>query len=221
MSPRESKEAVKARAKKIITQLEKMYPDAHCSLDHESPLQLLIATMLSAQCTDARVNLTTPALFAKYKTAKDFANAKIEDLEQLVRSTGFYRNKAKNIKACAQSLVEKYSGDVPKTMEELSALAGVGRKTANVVLGNAYGIPGMVVDTHVTRLSNRLGLTVGQDAVKLETQLMEIVPKEKWTNFSHLLISHGREICVARTPRCKVCKIFRLCPKKGVEKMSD
>ncbi|MDZ4676037.1 MAG: endonuclease III [Oligoflexia bacterium] len=221
MSPRESKEAVKLRTKKIISSLEKMYPDAHCSLDHKNPLQLLIATMLSAQCTDARVNLTTPALFAKYKTAKDFSQAHIEDLERLVRSTGFYRNKAKNIKACAQSLMDLHNGDVPKTMEELSSLAGVGRKTANVVLGNAYGIPGMVVDTHVTRLSNRLGIAVGVDAVKLETQLMEVVSKKNWTDFSHLLISHGREICVARTPRCKICKIFRLCSKKGVTKMAD
>jgi endonuclease-3 len=221
MSPRESKAAKIKRAQKIVAQLKKMYPDAKCSLDHANALQLLVATILSAQCTDARVNLTTPVLFARYKTAKDFAEADITELEGLIKSTGFYRNKAKNIKAMAQSLVEKYHGEVPRTLDELHGLAGVGRKTANVVLGNVFGVPGMVVDTHVTRLSNRFGIAEGVDAVKLEHQLMEIIPKEDWTLFSHLLISHGREICKAPTPRCKVCQIFKLCPRRGVTKMAD
>ena len=211
---RETKEQKKMRCLKIVKILRDLYPEAECSLEHQNPLQLVISTILSAQCTDARVNLTTPALFKKYKSAKDFASADIHELENMIRSTGFYRNKAKNIKKCAQDIVEKHGGNVPQTLEELTALAGVGRKTANVVLGSAFDIPGMVVDTHVTRLTNRLGLTTGVNAVKLEHVLMKLVEKADWVNFSHLLIFHGREICVARTPRCPQCKLLKLCPQK-------
>lgn len=211
---RESKDSKIKRAQKIVILLKKYYPNAKCSLDHKNPLQLLIATMLSAQCTDKRVNIVTPALFAKYKDAQEFAAAKVSDLEEMVRTTGFYKNKAKNIKSCAQDLVDKYNGEVPQTMQELSALAGVGRKTANVVLGNAFGVPGMVVDTHVTRLSNRLGLATGKDAVKLERQLEEVIEKKDWVEFSHLLIEHGRKVCKARSPSCEVCFLSEICPKK-------
>lgn len=203
----------KARALKIIKLLKRYYPGAKCSLDHKNELELLVATMLSAQCTDKRVNMVTPMLFAKYPSAQAFASADVSELEEVIRSTGFYKNKAKNIIACAKSLMEKHEGKVPNTMEALSALAGVGRKTANVVLGNVFGIPGMVVDTHVTRLSNRLGLAKGEDAVKLEQQLEKVVPKEDWVEFSHLLIEHGRAICVARSPKCEVCFLSELCPK--------
>jgi endonuclease-3 len=206
------------RARQIIKDLYKLYPEAKCSLDYKTPFQLLIATMLSAQCTDVRVNLTTPALFEKYKSPKEFSEADISDLEQLVRSTGFYKNKAKNIKACAQSVVEKYKSLVPQTMDELHGLAGVGRKTANVVLGNAFGVPSMVVDTHVTRLSNRLGWVKTDDAVKIETQLMKIIEKKYWTDLSHLLIYHGRAICMARSPLCEKCRLSPICPKIGLEK---
>jgi endonuclease-3 len=206
------------RARKIIKELYKLYPEAECSLDYKTPFQLLIATMLSAQCTDVRVNLTTPALFERYKSPKELSEAEISELEQLVRSTGFYKNKAKNIKACAHSLVEKYKSEVPQTMEELHSLAGVGRKTANVVLGNAFGVPSMVVDTHVTRLSNRLGWVKTDDAVKIETQLMTVIDKKFWTDLSHLLIYHGRAICMARSPLCEKCKLSPLCPKIGVVK---
>ncbi|MGE3973887.1 MAG: endonuclease III [Bdellovibrionales bacterium] len=212
-NPKETFEQKKKRTDKIVHELSHEYADAKCSLDYENPLQLLIATILSAQCTDARVNKTTPALFARYPNAKAFANADITELETLVRSTGFYKNKAKNIKACCQELVTKYKSQVPKTMEELSALAGVGRKTANVVLGNAYGIPGMVVDTHVTRLSNRLGLVKGQSAVQIEKELEPLIEREHWVNFSHWLISHGRAICTARKPLCDECFLNKLCPK--------
>ena len=215
---KESKERKKNRAFKVIQVLHKIYPNANCSLDHKTPFQLLVATMLSAQCTDVRVNLTTPALFQKFKTPKDFAQADISGLENLIRSTGFYKNKAKNIKAAARELVEKYKGQVPETMEELYGLAGVGRKTANVVLGNAFGVPSMVVDTHVTRLSNRLGWVVTEDAVKIEKELMELIPKKEWTDLSHLLIYHGRAICVARSPKCDLCQVFRYCPRRGVKK---
>jgi len=202
------------RAAEIIKRLKKAYPDAHCALTHENPLQLLIATMLSAQTTDARVNMVTPALFARYKTAKDFASAKLPELEKLVSSTNFFRNKAKNIKSMANSLLEKHGGEVPRTMDELVQLAGVGRKTANVVLGNAFDIPGMVVDTHVTRLSNRLGFVDTDDAVEIEQELMEIVEKDLWTLLAHLFISHGRAICIARKPNCEACAINSLCPKR-------
>ena len=213
---RESQAARAARAKKIIAGLREAYPDAHCELNFSSPLELLIATILSAQCTDKRVNLVTAELFKKYRSAADFANAPLTELEQAVRTTGFYRNKAKNIKACCRALVEHHGGEVPRTMEELHALAGVGRKTANVVLGNAFDINvGVVVDTHVSRLSNRLGLTQETDAEKIEQDLVKLVPREQWTLFSHWLIWHGRRRCGARKPDCADCEIQELCPSVG------
>ena len=216
--PRETAAEKLERTQKIISALKRVYPDAHCELDHANPLQLLIATILSAQCTDKRVNLVTAELFKKYRTAQDFADAKISELENDIRSTGFFKNKTKNIKACCTALVEKFGGDVPRTMDELHALAGVGRKTANVVLGNAFGINvGVVVDTHVSRLSNRFGLVKGTDAVKIEQELMKLVPQHDWALFSHLLIWHGRRRCDARKPDCVHCEIKQLCPRIGVK----
>ena len=216
--PRESTAAKKERALKICAALQRTYPHAHCELNFSSPLQLLVATILSAQCTDKRVNLVTAELFKKYRSAKAFAEAPLAEIEEAVKSTGFFRNKAKNIKACCTALVEKFGGEVPRTMDELHALAGVGRKTANVVLGNAFGINvGVVVDTHVTRLTNRLGLAKGTDAVKLEQALMPLVPQQDWTLFSHWLIWHGRRRCDARTPDCANCEIKNLCPQIGVK----
>jgi endonuclease III len=215
--PRESAVARKARTKKICAALQRTYPNAHCELNFSNPLQLLVATILSAQCTDRRVNLVTAELFKKYHSAKDFADASLTELQEAVKTTGFFRNKAKNIKACCATLVEKFDGIVPRTMDELHALAGVGRKTANVVLGNAFGINvGVVVDTHVTRLSNRLGLVEGTNAVKVEQELMQLVPQKDWTLFSHWLIWHGRRRCVARKPDCVNCEIKNLCPQIGV-----
>lgn len=214
---RESKVQKKKRAEQIIIQLKKMYPDAHCALIHKNPLELLVATILSAQCTDERVNIVTRDLFKKYKTAKAYAEAPIEDLEKMVKSTGFFRNKAKSIKAMASILVDKYKGKVPETMEELHALPGVGRKTANVVLGNAFDIPsGVVVDTHVGRLSRRMDLTRQNSPEAVEKELMVLVPKEDWIMFSHWLISHGRSVCKARKPQCVFCDLSCLCPQKGV-----
>jgi len=216
--PRETTAAKKERAEKICVVLQRTYPTAHCELNFFNSLQLLIATILSAQCTDKRVNIVTPELFKKYRSAKDFAEAPLADIENAVKTTGFFRNKAKNIKACCTALVEKYGGEVPRTMDELHALAGVGRKTANVVLGNAFNINvGVVVDTHVTRLSNRLGLVKGTDAVKLEQELMKLVPQADWTLFSHWLIWHGRRRCPARKPDCAGCEIQNLCPQIGVD----
>jgi len=209
--------ALRARAKKIIAGLAKLYPDAQCALQHENPLQLLIATILSAQCTDARVNLVTPALFARYRTAQDFASADPRELEAAIQSTGFFRNKTKNIIACCKEIVAKHGGEVPGTMEELVALPGVGRKTANVILGNAFETPGITVDTHVTRLSKRLGLTKETDAVKIEHELMELIPKLQWTMFSHRMIFHGRQVCFARKPNCEGCLLNKVCPKTGVK----
>jgi endonuclease III len=201
------------RVKAILPLLKKAYPGAKCSLDYRTPLQLLVATILSAQCTDERVNKVTPALFAKYKSAADFAAAPEGELEKDIQSTGFYKNKAKSIRAMAAALVEKYKGEVPRTMEELVGLAGVGRKTANVVLGNAFGISvGVVVDTHVARLSERLGLTEQANPEKIERDLMEIVPQADWTLWAHLLIYHGRAVCKARQPECGKCVIFKYCP---------
>ncbi len=199
---------------RILPQLKAMYPAAKCSLDFKTPLQLLVATILSAQCTDDRVNIVTRSLFMKYKSAKDFASVAQEELEKDIQSTGFFRNKAKSIRGMAASLIEMHGGKVPVTMEELHALAGVGRKTANVVLGNAFGKNvGVTVDTHVTRLSNRLGLTKhASDAVKIERDLMEIVPAGEWTLWSHLMIAHGRAICQARKPKCLECKLRGDCP---------
>jgi endonuclease-3 len=204
----------RARVLAMLPILKKTYPTAKCSLDHQTPLQLLVATILSAQSTDVRVNLVTPALFKKYPNAQAFAAAAQEELETDIRSTGFFRSKAKALRAMAQALVEHHGGQVPQTMEALTSLAGVGRKTANVVLGNAFGQNiGIVVDTHVTRLSNRLSLTDhASDAVKIELDLMKLVPREEWTLFSHLLIYHGRSICTARGPACEKCPIFHYCP---------
>ena len=216
--PHETAEAKAARIKKIITGLQKTYPDAHCELNFSNPLELLIATILSAQCTDKRVNIVTAELFKKYRTATDYANGDISELEETIKTAGFYRNKAKNIKACCATLVEKYGGQVPQTMEDLTHLGGVGRKTANVVLGNAYDINvGVVVDTHVARLSNRLGLTKQTNAVKIEQELMPLVPQGQWTLFSHWLIWHGRRRCYARKPDCSHCEILKHCPRIGVK----
>jgi endonuclease-3 len=218
--PRESTAEKSERTQKILSALKRVYPDAHCELNFSNPLQLLVATILSAQCTDKRVNLVTAELFKKFKTAKDFAEAPLAEIEEAVKSTGFFRNKAKNIKNCCAALVEKFGGGVPRTMDELHALPGVGRKTANVVLGNAFGINhGIVVDTHVTRLANRLGLARGTDAVKLELALNPLVPQKDWTQFSHWLIWHGRRRCAARTPDCVNCEIRNLCPQIGVKKL--
>jgi endonuclease-3 len=201
------------RARLLCQLLPRLYPDAHCELDFSSPLELLVATMLSAQCTDVQVNKVTPALFRKYKTAGAYAEADLAVLEQDLRAIGLYRSKAKNIRAAGVILMEKYQGEVPRTMEELVALPGVGRKTANVVLGNAFDINvGVVVDTHVARLSGRLGLTRETDPKKIEPVLMKLVPQDKWTLFSHWLIFHGRRVCKALNPDCPNCGIRHLCP---------
>lgn len=196
----------------IDDMLAETYPDAHCELDFENPLELLVATVLSAQCTDARVNLTTPALFAKYPDARAYAEAEIADLEELVRPTGFFRNKAAAIKGIGMALIEDHDGEVPRTLEELTALPGVGRKTANVVLGNAFGIPGITVDTHIGRLARRLGWTTSKDPVKIEFELMEMFPRERWIMLNHRLIFHGRRQCFARKPLCETCPLAQVCP---------
>ena len=201
------------RAAQLVQILPEVYPGAHCELNFKNPLQLLIATILSAQCTDKRVNLVTPALFAKYRTARDYARAPAAELEKAVQSTGFFRNKAKSIRAATARIVESHGGRVPDTMEQLHDLPGVGRKTANVVLGNAYQKnEGVVVDTHVARLSQRLRLTRQSDPVKIEHDLIKLVPRRHWTDWSHWLIWHGRRRCFARKPDCRQCEIFRLCP---------
>ncbi|MFZ0826150.1 MAG: endonuclease III [Verrucomicrobiia bacterium] len=216
--PGETIEARTERLKKIIAALDRTYPGAHCELDHASPLQLLVATILSAQCTDKRVNLVTRELFRQYHSAADYASASPAELEQAIQSTGFFRNKAKNIRACCRKLVALHGGKVPRTMEELTQLDGVGRKTANVVLGNAFGINvGVVVDTHVARLSRRLGLTRQQTPEKIELELMALVPQKQWALFSHWLIWHGRRRCAARKPDCVNCEISKLCPQIGVK----
>jgi len=203
----------KRRVAKILPILEATYPNAKCSLNYRTPLELLVATILSAQCTDDRVNKVTKDLFRKYKSAADYAKASQEELERDIQSTGFFRNKAKSIRGMAQSLLDKHKGQVPKTMDELTALAGVGRKTANVVLGNAFGQNvGVVVDTHVGRLSQRLGLTDFDNPEKIEQDLMQVIPQDKWTLWSHLMIHHGRAICMARNPACDKCTIFKDCP---------
>ncbi len=197
--------------------LKKKYPDAHCSLDFETPFQLLIATILSAQCTDERVNIVTKVLFKKYPTVQEMNAAKESEIEELVRSTGFYKNKAKNIKECCRQIIQNHAAQIPQNMDQLYALAGVGRKTANVVLGNAFGIAsGVVVDTHVTRLSNRFGWVKTLDAVKIEQKLNQICPSEDWIMLPHYLISHGRAVCKARNPDCENCFMNKACPKKGL-----
>lgn len=203
----------KARDAKIIALLEILYPNAKTALNYNSPLEILVATMLSAQTTDVRVNIVTETLFKKYKSAKDYADVDIKELETDIHSTGFYHNKAKNLKACCQLLVDKFHGKVPKTMEELIELPGVARKTANIVLYNAYGVTaGIAVDTHVMRLSQRLGLTQEKDQNKIEQDLMAITPKEKWMPLTDLLIFHGRQVCTAKKPRCDICVLNKICP---------
>jgi endonuclease-3 len=204
------------RVTAILSILARLYPEATTALDFGTPFQLLVATILSAQCTDERVNQVTPALFQRYPDAPAFAGARREDLEAMIRPTGFFRNKAKAILSCAQDIVAQHGGEVPRTLEELTALHGVGRKTANVVLGNAFDIPGLVVDTHVGRVSRRLGLTDQTDPVKVEKAVMELVPRQHWTRFSHWLILHGRRVCIARKPRCSICPLLPHCPQAGV-----
>ena len=207
----------KARARKIIVRLKREYPDATCALIHSSALELVVATILSAQCTDARVNMVTPHLFATYRTAADYAAANPRVLEREIQSTGFFRNKTKSIIGMAQALVERHGGEVPQTMDELTGLPGVGRKTANVILGTWFKKnEGVVVDTHVHRLTRLLKLTRQDDPVRIEQDLMEIVPRDDWTWFSHTLIHHGRGVCIARRPRCPDCVLNRLCPSSAV-----
>jgi endonuclease-3 len=207
----------KRHASRVLRRLKAAYPDVHCALEFKNPLELLVATILSAQCTDTRVNIVTKDLFRKYTSAAAFAAAPLRDLERAIQSTGFFRMKAKSIKSACADIVEKHGGQVPRELESLVALRGVGRKTANVVLGTAFGIPsGVVVDTHVTRLSRRLGLTQQNDAVKIERDLMALVPKREWIDFSHRLIAHGRQVCLARKPRCEKCPLAEVCPKIGV-----
>ena len=207
----------KKQAARVVKQLKRDFPEVECALEHETPFHLLVATILSAQCTDERVNQVTPGLFKQYPDPAAFAAAPLASIEKAVQSTGFFRNKAKNIQACSRALVEEHDGEVPQTLDELTALAGVGRKTANVVLGTAFGLPtGVVVDTHVQRLSQRLGLTEFADAVKIERDLMELVPQDEWIGFSHRLIFHGRQVCKARKPACDGCSMKSFCPKNGV-----
>ena len=205
--------SVKSRLRQILNILQKTYPDAHCALNFTTPLELLIATILSAQCTDVRVNLVTPTLFQKYRTAADYVAAAPEELAKDIQSTGFYRQKTSTIQRCCAVIMQQHSGSVPDTMEALVGLPGVGRKTANVVLGNAFGRPqGIAVDTHVQRLARRLGLTTESIPDKIEQDLLVLVPRQAWTIFSHLLIFHGRAICKARVPQCGTCPVHYLCP---------
>jgi len=207
----------RARARKIVARLEREYPDATCALHHSSALELVVATILSAQCTDARVNMVTPALFAKYRTAREYAAADPQVLEREIQSTGFFRNKTKSIIGMAQALVERHGGEVPDTMAALTELPGVGRKTANVILGTWFKKnEGVVVDTHVQRLSRLLKLTKHDDPVKIERDLMELLPRDKWTWWSHTLIQHGRQVCIARRPKCEECVVNRVCPSSRV-----
>jgi endonuclease III len=202
---------LKQRVLKIIEQFDRMYPEADCSLEYRDPLQLMIATQLAAQCTDARVNIVTKDLFQKYRTVEDFANADLEEFEQDIKSTGFYHNKARNIIAACQMLISDFAGNVPSNMEDLLKLPGVGRKTANLVLNDCFGVPGIVVDTHAKRLSNRIGLTDKEDPEKIEYDLMKIIPVESWGRFCHQLVLHGRAICNARKPACGECDIKSFC----------
>jgi endonuclease-3 len=207
----------KRHAGTVARRLARHYADAQCALHFSSPLELLIATILSAQCTDERVNMVTPELFRRFPTVEDLASAPQSEIEQIIQSTGFFRNKSKNIKECCRKLVEEHGGDVPQDLEALVQLPGIGRKTANVVLGTAFGIAsGVVVDTHVGRLSIRLGLTLHKDPVKVERDLMAVLPRREWIAFAHRMIHHGRRICVARGPKCEICPLNDVCPKVGV-----
>jgi endonuclease-3 len=218
---RETKEDVKKRTALIIKRLRKAFPEAGTALDHRNPVQLLVATILSAQCTDARVNKVTPSLFARFPAADDLASADRGELEELIRSTGFFRNKAKSIQGAARKIVRDFGGLVPETMDELLSLPGVARKTANVVLGNGFGkAAGVVVDTHVFRLAHRLGLSKGKNPQDVEKDLMEIVPKKEWIGLGNRLIYHGRATCLARKPRCEACFLEPLCPRVGVKQTS-
>jgi endonuclease-3 len=220
--PKKPKQVGRDVALEYIRRLEQTYPDAKCSLDYRNPYELLVATILSAQCTDVRVNMVTPDLFARFPDAAALADAETEDLENRIKSTGFFRNKTKSLLGMARAVLDKHRGEIPRTMDELTHLPGVGRKTANVILGNAFGLnEGVVVDTHVTRVSFRLGLTRETDAVKIEQDLVKVVPREKWTVFSHLLIFHGRSICVARRPLCESCPLWDLCPSSLVIPVND
>ncbi len=215
--PRETSASKAQRVDAILAALDRTYPDAHCELHHSNPLELLVATILSAQCTDKRVNMVTPGLFRDYPSAASYAQAPTAQLEAAIQSTGFFRNKARSLQACCRKLVQDHDGKVPATMAELTRLDGVGRKTANVVLGNAFGLnEGVVVDTHVARLSQRLGLTRETDPEKIETDLVRLVPRHLWCRFSHWLIWHGRRRCLARKPDCPGCEIAALCPRVGV-----
>ncbi|MFO1021198.1 MAG: endonuclease III [Planctomycetales bacterium] len=216
--PRTSTADLKQRALKICRVLAETYPDAVCALHHKNAFQLTVATILSAQCTDARVNMVTPALFKKYPTSEKLAAASLPDIEGIIRSIGFFRAKAKSLQGMAQAVVENHGGKIPRTLEELVQLPGVGRKTANVVLGTAFDIPsGVVVDTHVRRITRLLGLTKNNDPVKIEQDLQKILPPEEWINFSHRLIHHGRRICIARRPKCEECPLLPLCPRVGLK----
>ncbi|HMF99607.1 MAG TPA: endonuclease III [Gemmatimonadaceae bacterium] len=207
----------KARAIEVFARLKLAHPDAHCELDHETPLQLLMATILSAQCTDKRVNMVSPSLFKRFPTAQALADAQQAELEEIIKSTGFFRNKSKSLIGLGKALVERHGGAVPDSMETLVKLPGVGRKTANVILGNAFGKnEGVVVDTHVGRLSLRLGLTRETDPVKVERELMPLIPREDWTMLAHVLVFHGRRICYARTPKCEICVLSEICPSSTV-----
>jgi len=213
MPKRVPKKSLPEHSRRVHERLAEEYPDATCALRHENPLQLLIATILSAQCTDVRVNQVTPTLFSEYPTAQAFADAAQEDLERSIHSTGFFRNKAKNIIACCRAIADEHGGNVPSAMEDLTRLAGVGRKTANVVLGNAFGVnDGVVVDTHVARLAGRMGLSRATPPDKIEVDLMNLVPQDDWTIIAHRLIDHGRQVCAARKPKCDRCVLSDICP---------
>ncbi len=209
--------AAKRHAALVVARLRNAYPDAECALNFSTPLELLVATILSAQCTDKRVNLVTPGLFARYRSAADYAAAPREDLERAIQSAGFFRSKAKSIQTCCARLAQEFQGQVPRDLESLVELPGIGRKTANVVLGTGMSVAsGVVVDTHVSRLSQRLGLTTHHDPVKIERDLMQVLPKREWVAFSHRMIHHGRAICIARKPRCEICTLLSICPRIGV-----
>lgn len=208
----ETLDEIRARAAKIVEILTECYPDAKCTLDYSTPHQLMVAAILAAQCTDERVNMTTPELFAKYRTVQDFANADPAELEDMIRPTGFFRNKTKAIIASAGEIVEDFGGKVPDTIDDLITLSGVGRKTANLIIGDAYGKPAVIVDTHVKRVTKRLGLTENEDPTKIEFDLLKILPREESTHFNHLIVAHGRAVCKAPRPLCAICKALPLCP---------